>query len=81
MVAFVSPPQGADEHYYNLHLACRWHTYRCLLSNEASVTEYPPIVSVNAGLKLALKGMECGRRKPERTSRSDDAVIAEVLHA
>ena len=32
-------------------------------------------------LKLALKGMECGRRKPERTSRSDDAVIAEVLHA
>ena len=31
-------------------------------------------------LKLALKGMECGRRKPERTSRSDDAVIAEVLH-
>ena len=32
-------------------------------------------------LKLALKGMECGRRKPERTIRSDDAVIAEVLHA
>ena len=32
-------------------------------------------------LKLALKGMECGRKKPERTSRSDDAVIAEALHA
>ena len=31
-------------------------------------------------LKLAVKGMECGRKKPERTSRSDDAVIAEVLH-
>lgn len=32
-------------------------------------------------LKLALKGMECGRRKPESTPRPSDPYVAEVLDA
>ena len=31
-------------------------------------------------LKLALKGMECGRRKPETTPRPTDPTVAEILH-
>ena len=31
-------------------------------------------------LKLALKGMECGRRKPETVFRPPDPAVAEILH-
>lgn len=31
-------------------------------------------------LKLAWKGVECGRKKPERLSRSPDPFVAEILH-
>lgn len=31
-------------------------------------------------LKLAMKGVECGRRKPETTPRPADSAIAEILH-
>ena len=46
-------------------------------AREAGESKY----TVKKMVKLAVKGMECGRRKPERTCRSDDAVIAEVLDA
>jgi len=31
-------------------------------------------------LKLAWKGVECGRKQPERLSRSPDPFVAEILH-
>ena len=31
-------------------------------------------------LKLALKGVECGRRKPEKTPRPTDPAVTEILH-
>ena len=77
----------ALSHYHGDDLFLRWFVNRLgakvgtvsydRRAREAGESKY----TLKKMLKLALKGMECGRKKPERTSRSDDAVIAEALHA